>query len=176
MAGSSLKPHFDEVVRLHWPRIFRFVLASVGDNELAADLTQDCFSYAYQGWSRFRGDSSVHTWLRHIALNVIRNFTRSKRRQLLRRATPIDDISVDYLTDSITPSPEGNVIRQHSIQAIWKVAEDVSPKQQQALQLRFVHDLELFEIAAVMGITEGSVKVHLFRAIQSIRKTVQRRM
>jgi RNA polymerase sigma-70 factor (ECF subfamily) len=173
MAGRFLKPHFDEVVRLHWPRIFRFVLASVGDNELAADLTQDCFSNAYQAWTQFRGDSSVYTWLKQIALNVIRNFARNKRLQFLRRATPIDNISVDCLTDSLAPCPEANAIRQHVLRTIWKVAEGVSAKQQQALRLRFVHDLELFEIAAVMGITEGSVKVHLFRAVQSIRKTLQ---
>ncbi len=38
--------------------------------------------------------------------------------------------------------------------------------------LRFVEDMELLEIAAVTGMTEGAVKVHLFRAIRSIRKSM----
>src|SRR5215831_9394632 len=48
--------HFDEVMQLHWPRIFQLVLVSVRDRELAEDLTQDCFWNAYKGWKWFRGD------------------------------------------------------------------------------------------------------------------------
>jgi len=70
---------FDEIVRRHWRPIFSYVLASVRDRGVAEDLTQDCFWRAYKGWPCFRGDSSVDTWLRHIAVNVVKNFARSKR-------------------------------------------------------------------------------------------------
>jgi RNA polymerase sigma-70 factor (ECF subfamily) len=60
-----------------------------------------------------------------------------------------------------------------SLQRIWRAATRVSPQQQRASQLRFRGDLELHEIAAVMGVTEGSVKVHLSRAVRSIRMTLR---
>jgi RNA polymerase sigma-70 factor (ECF subfamily) len=81
---------FDEVVRVYWPPIFHFVLARVRDRHLAEDLTQDCFWNAYKGWEGFRGESSVGTWLRRIALNVIRNFLRSERVRPFQHALPID--------------------------------------------------------------------------------------
>src|ERR1051326_8278491 len=64
---------FDRVVQTYWPRIFRFVLASVRDQDAAETLTQDCFWRAYRHRNRFRGDSSVNTWLVHIAVNLIRD-------------------------------------------------------------------------------------------------------
>jgi RNA polymerase sigma-70 factor (ECF subfamily) len=166
------KEDFDEVVRRHRLPIFRFVLASVRDNDLAEDLTQECFWKAYQGWHQFRGDSSAYTWLRSIALNVIRNSVRNKTFQRLREAASIDTMIEHSCIDAST-SPETHAILCDSIQRIWGAAARVSPKQQLALQLRFGREFEVHEIAAVMGITEGSVKVHLSRAVKSIRMTLR---
>src|SRR5438552_357414 len=99
---------FDEVVRLHWPRILRFVLRSVRDLAVAEDLTQDCFWKAYKGWKWFRGDSSVNTWLTHIAMNVIKSFARNKSIQFWRVPT-IDPTSIGERFPDPYPSPEANV-------------------------------------------------------------------
>jgi RNA polymerase sigma factor (sigma-70 family) len=109
------KPHFDDVVRLHWHRVFQFVCRSFRDPDLAADLTQDCFWRAYKGWPEFRGDSSVQTWLRHIALNVIRNFARTKALQLLRCASSIEAINESCLKDPVSSCPEANVLKQDAV-------------------------------------------------------------
>jgi RNA polymerase sigma-70 factor (ECF subfamily) len=89
----------------------------------------------------------------------------------LRSALPIDK-GADWLVDSCL-SPEATVVFRDTVRRIRKAAERVSPQQQLALQLRFIEDLELIEIAAAMNITEGTVKVHLFRAIQLIRIALQ---
>jgi RNA polymerase sigma-70 factor, ECF subfamily len=170
---QTSKPHFDEVVRLHWPRIFQFVLSSVRDRDLAADLTQECFWRAYRGWNDFRGDSSVQTWLSHIALNVIRNFARSKALQLWRCAPSVDTIDEGWLRDEVSPCPETNAVRQDAVRAVWKAAQNMPPKQRLVLQLRFSEDLKISEIAATMAVTEGCVKAHLARAVQSIRRTLR---
>jgi RNA polymerase sigma-70 factor (ECF subfamily) len=78
---------FDKVVQIYWPRIFRFVLASVRDLEVANTLTQDCFWRAYRSRSGFRGESSLSTWLVHIAVNLVRDFGRNRRIQFWKRAT-----------------------------------------------------------------------------------------
>jgi hypothetical protein len=54
---------FDRVVQFYWPRILRFILASVRDRDVAETLTQDCFWNAYRGRKSFRGDSTLQTWL-----------------------------------------------------------------------------------------------------------------
>jgi RNA polymerase sigma-70 factor, ECF subfamily len=166
---SVLKVTFDEIVRLHWSPIFHFVLASVRDRQLAEDLTQDCFWNAYKGWECFRGDSSAGTWLRHIALNVIRNFIRSERVQFWRRALPLDSAIQNRLTDT-SKSPEAVLVRREAVRTIWEAAGSLSPKQRVALRLRFGEELNVPEIARVMEVSEGAVKAHLFRAVHSIRR------
>jgi RNA polymerase sigma-70 factor (ECF subfamily) len=174
MGTSSVEIRsFDDVVQLYWARVFRFVLASVRDRAAAEDLTQDCFCKAYKGWKGFRGDSSVITWLMHIAVNVVRDFGRNQRLQFWRRARVIDPASAgEYLADR-TVSPEANVVMQERLRAIWAAAAMMPSRQRTAFLLRFVEDMELHEIAVAMGVSEGSVKVHLFRAVHALRKTLR---
>src|SRR5262245_28593468 len=77
---------FDKVVQLYWARVFGFVLASVRDRDVAQSLTQDCFWRAYRGRGGFRGDSSVITWLMHIAVNLVRDHSRNRRLQFWKQA------------------------------------------------------------------------------------------
>src|SRR6202167_3682206 len=77
---------FDAVGRLYWPRVFRFALASLRDRDAAQTVAQDCFLKAYRGRERFRGDSSLLTWLMQIAVNLVRDHARNRRLQFWRRA------------------------------------------------------------------------------------------
>ena len=88
---------FDRVVQVYWPRILRFILASVRDRDIAEMLTQDCFWNAYRGRKSFRGDSSLHTWLMRIAVNSIRKFLRNRRLQFWRRVQESAIQPVAYL-------------------------------------------------------------------------------
>ena len=87
---------FDEVVRLYRPRVFRFLLASLRDRDVAENLTQDCFLKAYMGRAHFRGDSSLSTWLMKIAMNLVRDHLRSKRLRFWTktRETALDPVDV----------------------------------------------------------------------------------
>jgi len=170
---ASEIPDFDQVVQRHWPRVFRFVLASVRDEGEAESLTQDCFWKAYKGWKGFRGDSKVETWLMHIAINVIRDFARNRRLQFWRQAPSVEVGSIDWLADRKL-SPEASAVIQEQVRSIWMATDALPPKQRTVFLLRFVEEMELSEIAAAMGITEGSVKVHLFRAVHTVRERLRR--
>jgi RNA polymerase sigma-70 factor (ECF subfamily) len=166
---------FNEVARLHWSPIFRFVLASVRDRNMAEDVTQDCFFNAYKGWKQFRGDSSVRTWLTRIALNVMRNSVRGRRVQFWSHALHMDPTSITESLPDLKLSPEAQIVFQERLRQIWKAVESTSAKQRTVFRLRFVEDLECHEIAEKLGISEGAVKVHLYRAVQAVRETHRRR-
>ncbi len=171
---ASAIRNFEQVVQLHWSRVFRFILASVRDVGEAESLTQDCFCKAFRGWPKFRGDSKVETWLMHIAVNVIRDFTRNLRLQFWRRVASVDAQTIrEWLADRRL-SPEESAVIREQVQAIWAANEVLPERQRTVFLLRFVDEMELSEIAAVMGITEGSVKVHLFRAVHTIRERLRR--
>src|ERR1700683_918861 len=77
---------FDAVVLLYWPRVFRFALASLRDRDAAQTVAQDCFLKAYRAKDRCRGEASLLTWLLQIAVNLVRDYTRSRRLQFWRGA------------------------------------------------------------------------------------------
>jgi RNA polymerase sigma-70 factor, ECF subfamily len=165
---------FEKIVKLHWHGTFQFIRQAVRDTHIAEDLTQDCFQKACKAWNQFRGDCSANTWLRRIAANVINDFARHKPAQMLRNATPIDAASADGWAMDRNRSPEATIIFMERVHQVWKIAETAPSKQQTVLFLRFSKDLKLAEIAEVMCISEAAVKVHLFRAVQGIRKALRR--
>jgi RNA polymerase sigma-70 factor (ECF subfamily) len=163
---------FDAVVRLYWPRIFRFALASLRDRDAAESLAQDCFLKAYRARQGFRGEASLSTWLMKIAVNLIRDSIRSRRLRFWNRtrgAAPDFDLASQSLADRGS-SPERALLAKERVAAVWSAVETLSQRQRTVFLLRFVEDLDLLEIAAVTGLREGTVKVHLFRALEAVRK------
>ena len=72
-------------------------------------------------------------------------------------------------------SPEAIVSAKEQIAAVWSVAAHLSERQRTVFLLRFVEDMQLTEIAAATGMKEGTVKLHLFRAVAAVRKRLGRR-
>lgn len=166
---------FDSLVKLHRPRVFRFLLASLRNRETAENLTQDCFVKAYKARDQFRGASSVGTWFMQIAANLLRDHESSGRLKFWRRILH-SDADVTDLGNAIPDpqqSPEMLAATRQQVQAIWNVAASLSAKQRTVFLLRFVEDLDLLEIAEVTGMKEGTVKTHLFRALQSVRARLE---
>jgi RNA polymerase sigma-70 factor (ECF subfamily) len=166
---------FDSVVRAQRPRIFRFILASLRDRETAENLTQDCFVKAYQARAQFRGGSSVATWLMQIAANLVRDHESSSRLKFWRRMLHAK-ADVGEIGNSIPDrgqSPETMVAVQEQVRAIWSAAAKLPARQRTVFLLRFVEDMDLLEIAEVTGMAEGTVKAHLFRALNAVRARLE---
>jgi RNA polymerase sigma-70 factor (ECF subfamily) len=163
---------FDEVVRLYRPRIFRFLMASLGDRDVAESLTQDCFFKAYNARHQFRGDSSLSTWLTRIALNLIRDHLRSRRIRFWQKtrdsALDLIDIS-DWVPDKRS-SPEATCLMQERVKEIWQAVDKLSRQQRTVFVLRFVEEMELSEIADTTGMNTSTVKSHLYRALRIVRE------
>ena len=165
---------FDQVVRSYWPRIFRFILASVHDSGTAETLAQECFWNAYRSRARFRGDASVHTWLVRIATNIIRDHIRSRRLRFWRQTqrTAVDSSTIaDWLPDP-SLSQEQRALIQEQVQAVWQATTTLSDRQRTVFLLRFVEEMDIADIATATGLTSNAVHVHLFRAVRTIRKRV----
>jgi RNA polymerase sigma-70 factor (ECF subfamily) len=163
---------FDEVVRLYRPRIFRFVMASLGDRDIAESLTQDCFLKAFNARSQFRGESSLSTWLTRIALNLVRDHLRSRRIRFWQKtrdnALDLVDIS-DWIPDTAV-SAETACLQRERVKEIWKAVDELSRQQRTVFILRFVEELELAEIAETTGMNTSTVKSHLYRALRVVRE------
>ena len=169
---------FDEVVRLYRPRIFRYLIATLRDRDIAESLTQDCFLKAWNARHQFRGESSLMTWLTRIAVNLVRDHARSQRMRFWQkaRAEDIDPTDIgDWLADERT-GPEQSLLAREQAGAVWDAMKALSPNQKTVFMLRFVEELELPQIADVTGMNENTVKSHLYRALRTVREKVGTRV
>ncbi len=144
----------------HVDRVFRLAFRMTGDEVLAKDLAQDAFVRAFDRIDGFRGESSLATWLHSVTASVVLNGLRKVRRIRDRerdleaargvsgspaRAEP--DLR-DRLTAAIAGLPDGyrTVFVMHDVEG-------------------YTHQ----EIAAALGVAEGTSKAQLSRARAKLR-------
>ena len=166
---------FDQIVRSHQQRVFGVLFSLVRDRDLADNLTQDCFLRAYAKRSTFRGEASVETWLIRIAVNLARDHARNRRLAFWRNILPRGPGTVEEAPPieppDPRPSPERALLVREQLATVKSILERISPQQRTAFSLRFFEEMTLEEIAGVMGLEIGTVKAHLFRAVNAVRNT-----
>ena len=131
---------------------------------------------AYRHRNQFRGSASVKTWLMQIAVNLVRDRARNRRLQFWRR-TQLSAVDAFELNDSVATrdlSPELQAVLNQQVRGIWQAASTLPEMQRTVFLLRFVEEMDLLEIADVLGVKEGTVKSHLFRALNSIRERMRK--
>ncbi len=162
---------FSSIVQTHRPQIFRFLLASTRDVDLAETLTQECFLKAHRNWDRFRGESSAMTWLMRIAINLEKDHWRNRRMQFWRH-TRLNSVDLDEASEWL-PSGERSVeqkmLAREQVAHVWDAVKGLSARQRTVFLLRYVEEQELSEIAQATGLSEGTVKAHLSRALAKVR-------
>jgi len=162
---------FARVVQKHRPHIFRFLLASTRDVDLAETLTQECFLKAHRYWKDFRGESSAMTWLMRIAINLEKDHWRNRRVQFWRQ-TRVHAVDLDEASDWLPSgerSAEQQLLARERVGQVWKAVDQLSARQRAIFLLRYVEEQELSEIAKATGLSEGTVKAHLARAVGRVR-------
>ena len=182
-AGTAVEPmtaqtaeelsaqEFARIVETHRPQIFRFLLASTRDVDLAETLTQECFLKAHRNWSHFRGDSTAMTWLMRIAINLQKDHWRNRRMQFWRQ-TRSNSVDVDEASEWLPSgerTAEQQLLARERVGQVWKAVEGLSERQRTVFLLRYVEEQDLGDIAKATGLSEGTVKAHLSRALGKVR-------
>lgn len=171
LGREAVAQEFSSIVQTHRPQIFRFLLASTHDVDLAETLTQECFLKAHRNWDRFRGESSAMTWLMRIAINLQKDYWRNRRLQFWRHTqhNAVDAGEASEWLPSGERSVEQQMMAREQVQTVWKAVEGLSARQRTVFLLRYVEDMDLKEIAQAAGLSEGTVKAHLSRALVKVR-------
>lgn len=161
----------DAIVATYEQRIFRFHLVSVRDRDVAQTLTQDTFLRAWNARASFRGDCAVFTWLMRIALNLVRDHTRTDRFRFWKRVseTAIDVSDISSHVPHRDSSLESRLIANEQVTLVWQSVAELSDRQRSVFLLRFLDEMELSEIATITGLPVSTVKTHLYRALAIIR-------
>ena len=153
--GGEIEPLF----RAHYDRLVRAVAVVCGDGEVAADAVQEAFVRAHIRWRRLRHYDDPVGWIRRVALNLVRD----DHRRTVRKRRAVARLASEPVVVGAEPEPD----RLTSLLAAL-------PRQQRmAVALYYVDGLSIAEVAATMGLAEGSVKSHLHDARQRLRGVIE---
>ena len=167
---------FDAVVRENQRRIFRFFLLTFRDESIADDLTQETFIRAYTNRENFRGDAKVSTWLLRIAMNLATDQQRNRRlafwKSLMTLETE-DETRADLMSRiAISARIEEGMLANEKVKQVWAAVVMLPMRQRQLFVLRFVDEMSIAEIVEATGLRPGTVKAHLHKAVNTVRKKV----
>ena len=167
---------FTEIVTRYRGRIYGLTLNLLHNAADAEEITQDTFIRAYRGLVRFRGDSSLSTWLYRIALNLARNrywyFFRRRRRHWVSLERPLRDDSEATFADIVAApdhDPAQETVVGEFTELVAACMERLDRRHREILTMRNVLDLSYEQIARSLGINVGTVKSRIARARENLR-------
>ena len=146
--------------RREFAPLVRALTLVAGDREAAADAVQDAFVQAHRHRDRVLGLESPTGWLRHVALNRIRNQHRGQQREAA--ALPrlvVSDASGDDVDDAAVAG-----------QAAAAMVAALPPQQRSTAAMYYLLDQPTAVIADHLGITEATVRSHLRAARQRLHQ------
>ncbi len=168
---------FQELFQKFSPRVLQYTRRLVGSEARAEEVTQDVFVQVFRFRQRYRPESRFSTWLYTIAtnlcLNEIRRPERRLRVDLWKERDEEERREGPQLADPAAITPEEGAAGRELARQLEAAVGDLPPKQRAALLLSRVDGLAYRDVAEALGCTEGAVKALLFRATQSLKKTLR---
>ena len=147
----------------HQTALLRLCYLYMHDVQLAEDAVQETFLKAYRTVERFRGEASAKTWLTRIAMRTCCDMRRSFWfRRMDRRVTP-----------EMLPGPVQETAEDDS--ALTIAVMNLPKKEREAVLLYYYQDMNVSEIADVLGVTQPTVSYRLKRAREKLRQELEGR-
>ena len=183
---------FDALYRKYLAQVYSYAYYELRDHHAAEDATERVFMQALAGLPRFeeRVDafiasrrvtaasgsasdmadiSTFRVWLFRIARNVVANERRTDRR---RPDSRLEDATGLHAPDDVAETAAAREEGSAAWQAVARLPED----RRRAVVLRFVDEMSTAEIAAILGRSEGAVRVLLHRALRSVAQDLRRQL
>jgi len=156
---------FSRLVDLYDRRLFYFIRRILGETDGALDVLQSVWLNVHRQLRNLKASEAVRVWLYRIAHDqAITELRRKSRRPL-----SIDDL------ESAQPVAEANVDTAafDNAELVHRALADLSIDHRRVLTLRFLEDMSIEEIAAVIGLPSGTVKSRLHYAKEALRRRIE---
>ena len=155
---NPIEQEFTKVVREHKGTIYTVCYMFSKDEDEVADLFQEILINIWKGLEKFRGDSSMRTWIWRISFNTCVSYEKKKSR---RGSTIPLSLSINLFDDSDEETRQ--------IKMLQKRIRQLGPFDR-AIVLLWLDDLSYAEIGEIVGISEKNVSVRLVRIREQLKK------
>lgn len=158
-----MKERFSKVYKECKDPVYGYLLYMTKDVQLAEDLSQETFLKVFLGLRKFRGESSVKTWVLTVARNTFLAYAKKKKPVLL------DEQEIDQSVEH-RGMPEDYMLQKEQGVLIQELLMALNEGDRTVLILRDYEGLSYEEAAGILGIETGVLKSRLYRARQRFRK------
>ena len=154
---------FGQLYDHYFGQIYRFVYSRLHDQDTAEDVTSEVFFKALRAIGRYKPSGHPFSaWLYQISVNAINDQYRSRK-----PASSLD--TAVAVPDPQRPVAE-RVVDSSEAARVWAAIDDLPPQQRVAMSLKLGEDMKLAQIGAVMGKSEGAVKLLIHRGMIGVRQ------
>lgn len=141
----------------HQLKVFRFIMRIVRQEAVAEELTNEVFLEVWRRADRFKGNSSVSTWMlaiaRYKAISVMRK----------RREEELDEYQTEQIMD-LSDNPEETTQKTNKGELMRKCIEELSNEHKEVIDLVYYHGKSVNEIAEITVTSASTVKTRMFYA------------
>lgn len=152
---------------------YRLAYDLTGNRHDAEDLSQEAYIRAFRGLPSFRGDAKWSSWLHRITLNTFLDQKKAKRTDTVEYNDELESPELNSNHRAPAPGPDrradGSLIQEQ----IERALGCLSPTERSVFVMRHYHDMPIREIGSALTIAEGTVKVHLFRAVRRMQRKLE---
>jgi len=156
---------FDQYIKEHGSRLFGLTLKLCKNREDAEDLYQETWVKAYRFFDTYNSEYAFEPWLTGICVNTYRNMLKRNRwRSLL--ATFQSNEEKDFIVENI-PAPQAEDYSE-----VREAVNALPEKYRVAVILHYYNDMDIRRTAETLGIPEGTVKYHLHKARELLKRSL----
>jgi RNA polymerase sigma-70 factor, ECF subfamily len=159
---------YDDLYRTHHERVLRLCRLLLSDPDEANDVTQEVFLKLFQAQQTEERTMVWAAWLTRVTVNACRDRRRSGWWKWWRERHV--EFTEDFAAGTLTP--EQAALGNETRRAVWQSLRALLARQQEVFVLRQVEGWSTEEVAETLGLSPGSIKRHLYRAVQQMRKSL----
>lgn len=162
-AKKQEKDAFGKIYEIFYRRIFRFCKFNTRSSEIAQDICQETFIKAWKSLPSFKErGGSLQAYIFKIARNLIIDAKRKKKEERLPKYQEIE--TNDNLDEKIT--------REENASKVQKALDKLDDLEKQIIILHYFEDMTGREIAQIVGIKEGNLRVKTHRALKKLKEII----
>lgn len=169
-AAADDPVEYDDLYRTHHARVLRLCSLLLSDPDEANDVTQEVFIKLFQAQQTEERTMVWGAWLTRVTVNACRDRRRSGWWKWWRERHA-EFTEADLPGTALTP--EQAALSGETRRTIWLAFRELSARQQEVFVLRQLEGWSTDEVAGTLGLSSGSVKRHLYRAVHQLRKTLR---